>query len=79
MGVEVYLSSILRASVPGYKPEAGLVLEPWTPGTVRDVALGLSLPVEAVKISLVNGRRVKLDAPVSDGDRVSLFPAIGGG
>jgi molybdopterin converting factor small subunit len=79
MGVEVYLSAILRASVPGYRPEVGLVVEYTQACTVRDIAQNLSLPMEAVKIALINGKRVKLDDPVADGDRVSLFPAIGGG
>jgi sulfur carrier protein ThiS len=38
------------------------------------------LPVEEIAITVVNGHAVSLeDACVSDGDRVELYPPIGGG
>lgn len=39
--------------------------------------LGIS-PGE-VKVVFVNGRHSHLDAPLQDGDRVGIFPAVGGG
>jgi molybdopterin converting factor small subunit len=39
----------------------------------------VKIPAEEVKNIMVNGRRSKLDKPVSDGDRVAVFPAIAGG
>ena len=40
----------------------------------------LQVPGEQVALTVVNGRLVELkDARVSDGDRVELYPPIGGG
>ncbi len=48
--------------------------------TVRDLAEGLGLPVDQVRIITVNGRQAFLDEPLSEGDEVIIFPpAFGGG
>jgi molybdopterin converting factor small subunit len=47
--------------------------------TVRDVVDGAGIPAEAVFIVMVNNERVGLDAPLSDGDRLALFPPVSGG
>jgi sulfur carrier protein ThiS len=40
----------------------------------------LQVPEEQVALTVVNGRLIELkDAQVSDGDRVELYPPIGGG
>ncbi len=47
--------------------------------TVKDVVDEGDIPAQDVRIVLVNGRTAELDSPLSDGDRVGLFPAISGG
>lgn len=42
---------------------------------VRD----LGIPPDEAKLILVNGRRVETDAVLADGDRIGIFPPIGGG
>lgn len=39
----------------------------------------LGIPRGAVAIAMVDGRQATLDAELRDGDRVALFPPIGGG
>ena len=39
----------------------------------------IGLPLEEIKIIMLNGRHAKLEQTVSDGDRVGYFPAVGGG
>jgi molybdopterin converting factor small subunit len=39
----------------------------------------IGIPEDAVTISLVNGLRQPLDYMLKDGDRVGLFPPLGGG
>ena len=39
----------------------------------------LSIEPEEVKIFLINGRHSALESELSDGDIVSVFPAVGGG
>ncbi len=39
----------------------------------------LNIPEKQVSIFLVNGRDKSLDAPLSEGDVVAIFPPVGGG
>ena len=39
----------------------------------------LGIGEDEVKIFLINGHHSTLDAPIKDGDIVSVFPAVGGG
>lgn len=53
---------------------------PISPGeTVLDLVTRLSFPLEEVKIVFVNGMAVELDKELADGDRVGIFPPVGGG
>ncbi len=47
--------------------------------TVRDIITLLGIPVEDVRIIFINGRGCELDDVLSDGDRLGLFPPVGGG
>lgn len=47
--------------------------------TVRDVIDELGIPVDDVRIIFINGRGSELDAELKDGDRLGLFPPVGGG
>lgn len=47
--------------------------------TVLDVMNRLSIPPEEIKIVFVNGLAAELDKPLADGDRVGVFPPVGGG
>lgn len=47
--------------------------------TVRDVVAEAGVRTEDVYIIILNGVRVDLDAPLTDGDRLGLFPAVSGG
>jgi molybdopterin converting factor small subunit len=53
---------------------------PLKPGeTVLELTQRLGIPSEEIKIVFVNGVTVDLDKPLADGDRVGIFPPIGGG
>ena len=43
------------------------------------LALHLGLPLEEIRIVMINGRQEELSCPLRDGDRVAYFPAVGGG
>jgi molybdopterin converting factor small subunit len=47
--------------------------------TVRDVVVEAGVRPEDVYIIMLNSVRVDLDAPLTDGDRLGLFPAVSGG
>jgi sulfur carrier protein ThiS len=79
MSISVKLSTTLRARVPGYDPLEGLELE-HAPGlTAAGIMERLGIPPAEVKVVMINGRSAAPQSPVADGDRVGLFPAVGGG
>lgn len=82
MSVQIKLSTTLRDCVPGYIPEQGLIVEPADAETILtagELALRIGLPLEEIKIIMINGRQSETASPVRDGDRVAYFPAVGGG
>ncbi len=53
---------------------------PVAPGeSVGQVAARLGIPSAELKLVFINGDHVELGAQLKDGDRVGLFPAVGGG
>lgn len=77
--VHVKLSTTLRDCVPDYVPAKGLDVALSSPATVEGVARHVGLPLEDIKIVMRNGVHADLPDPVTDGDRVAFFPAVGGG
>lgn len=47
--------------------------------TVLDILTKYSIPEEEVFSSLVNGLNKPFDSKLQEGDRVALFPPVGGG
>lgn len=46
---------------------------------VKDVINKYAIPMEEVKICLVNGRDANLNQSLKSGDILSIFPPVGGG
>ncbi|CAO0823056.1 MoaD/ThiS family protein [Desulfarculales bacterium] len=79
MPLEIRLSASLRRQVPGYDLLRGLAWA-WEPGlNVAALLARLDLNPQDVKIIMINGRAGSPASPLADGDRVGLFPAMGGG
>lgn len=65
------------ATLASYAPTAPLELpEGATPALVME---RLGLPPAEVRIIFINGAHAQVEAPLKDGDRLGLFPAVGGG
>ncbi len=82
MSIQIKLSTTLRDCVPGYVPETGLLFEPEDGPSVLtagELARRIGLPLEEIKIVMVNCRQSDLNSPVNNGDTVAYFPAVGGG
>lgn len=79
MHVQVFLSATLRVLVPGYDPAAGRQVELADGAAVGEICRSLSIPAEKVKIVMVNGRNAELADRLTGGERVALFPPVGGG
>lgn len=47
--------------------------------TLRDLVVFLGIPEEELKITFVNGVHAGLEHELHEGDRVGLFPPVGGG
>ncbi|MDM8216098.1 MoaD/ThiS family protein [Desulfovibrio piger] len=79
MRLHIKLSTTLRDYVKGYEPEKGLHVEVPDGMTVGELARHIGLPLEEIKIVMVNGRHSEADDAMRDGDRIAFFPAVGGG
>ena len=75
MHIQLKLFATLRA----YTPENAETypIEPGT--TVKQIVDTLGIPVEEAKLVFVNSTRRDFDTPLADGDRVGIFPPVGGG
>ncbi len=47
--------------------------------TLRDLVVFLGIPELELKITFVNGVHVGMEHELHEGDRIGLFPAVGGG
>jgi sulfur-carrier protein len=47
--------------------------------TIREMFSALGIPVDMPKVILLNERQGKLDDVLKDGDKVAVFPPVGGG
>lgn len=74
MEVNVKLFATLR---DGRFKEEKAKLEDNTP--IKDVINKYNIPVEEVRICLVNGRDADFNQSLKNGDTLSLFPPVGGG
>ena len=73
--VQMRLFGTLRALRP---PNAeAFPVEPDT--TIEDLLGELRIPPGKVHLTFLNGVNVDRDAPMSDGDTLSIFPPLGGG
>ena len=73
--VQIRLYANLKALEP-----AGADGHPLAPGTtVGEVLAQLKVPADQVKLVFVNGRKAHLHRVLEDGDRLGVFPPVGGG
>lgn len=74
MNVKVKLFATFRTGRFGAEDRE---YEPGT--TVRNVIDELSLPLDDIGATLINGRHVEEDCELQEGDTLSIFPLVGGG
>ena len=58
--------------------EATSVTLPAHSANAGAVAERMAIAADDIALVFVNGRRVGLDAPLADGDRIAFAPAVGG-
>ena len=79
MPIKVFLSSTLRRSVSGYDPVKGINLTESREITVKDLCKKINVPVNKVKIVIIDGKIESTDYILKGNERVGLFPPLGGG
>lgn len=67
------------ATLAGYLPEHPERFELPDGTDAAGLLALLSIPPDEVKLIFVNGAKVEPDRVIEPGDRVGLFPAVGGG
>jgi molybdopterin converting factor small subunit len=72
MRITVLLGGSLRHEGGGGKQEFEIVLP--LASRVEDLLTRLGLPLDRIKMIMVNGRGGTLETPIQEGDRVALFP-----
>jgi len=77
--VEVRLFSGLEKYVPGTKFGQPIMVEIADHFSGRALLEKLDIPEKMVFTIMVNGVHKNPDEMLSDGDRVAIFPAVGGG
>ena len=77
--MEATIDLRLFATLQTFSPQNAEAF-PITPGTtVRDVLKNIHVPIEKAKLIFVNGLKKDLDMKLFGGERVGIFPPVGGG
>ncbi len=77
--VKVKLFATLRSYVPGLGIGEALEAEVSPNTSLEDLLAHLGVPYEEVKVVYVNNVCRDLSYRLVDGDRVGIFPTVGGG
>jgi len=73
--ITLKLFATLRAYIPANAEQYAIA-----PGTtVADIVRDLEIPVKDAKLIFINSIRKELETPLQDGDRLGIFPPVGGG
>ena len=77
--MSLYIKLKLYATLQAFMPDGGEEY-PISPGmTVQDILTQLNLPKEKAKLIFVDGTQADLSSKLAGGERVGIFPPVGGG
>lgn len=79
MTVTVYLFAGLDKKFPGYDLLKGLQVTLGARSSVRNLLKKLEIPLKNITLVIVNGKRTGITTRLHDGDRIDIFPPVGGG
>ena len=79
MEINVHLHVSLTKFLPDGAREKSVAVRLAPGAGVIDIVHQLNIPERYVKLIFVNGCRANKQTRLSEGDRVSLFPPVGGG
>ena len=73
--IELELQATLKRYLP--EPHNAFEIEPGI--TIRELVSQLEIPEYEVNLIFINGKKANLDSTLTGGERVGLFPPLGGG
>jgi molybdopterin converting factor small subunit len=79
MQVEVRLYAGMRAYAPHLLIGQPQIIEVPAGATGKDLVRVLGIPEDVPKILVINGRKEDLLHQLKEGDRIGIFPPVGGG
>ena len=79
MNIEINLYATLSQYLPDRSGTRSKTFSAADNISVRELLKQFNVPDKAVKLIFINGVHAEMDAVLKDGDRVGVFPAIGGG
>ena len=78
--MKIHIQVKLYATLRKFVPDSGLDrFELDTGATVEHLLDKLGISVTEAKLVFVNGKKAPLAAVLNDGERVGIFPPVGGG
>ena len=80
MQIEIKLLTRLKQYLPEPDSEGNVrLLEIAEPATVENVLKKLGIPLDMPKVIMLNDRQGAIDDKVDPGDRLAIYPPVGGG
>ncbi len=79
MKIELHLYASLAKYLPPGSEARTCTVDLADSGNVGGIIRKMGLPAKSVKLIFVNGVRADESTPLKDGDRIGLFPPVGGG
>ena len=79
MNIELHLYATLAKYLPEDATSKTAMIAMAPGKTVQELISGLGIPENTVKLIFINGVHGKTDTVLKHGDRVGLFPPVGGG
>ncbi len=79
MKIEVNLYATLKRYMKNQTGGKSSAIDVEDGTCVKDMIQKLKIPADSVKLIFINGVHAKRDTILKDGDRLGLFPPVGGG
>lgn len=76
---QVYVEIELFATLKKYTPENADACPVFPGKTVEELITELKIPKDKVKLVFINHRKASLETRLRGGERVGIFPPVGGG
>jgi molybdopterin converting factor small subunit len=77
--IEIHLFASLSRYLPEVAVDKSFMLEIKEGANVQDIINRIGIPQDDIKLIFINGVHAKDTDGLKDGDRLGLFPPIGGG